>query len=122
MGGSGLGALDGRVKARVGSVVAWATGGAVRRWADFAVAVGATARSGGDIAEGKTMAKLTMDYWRDGVWYVGRLREVPGVFSQGRTLRELETNLRDAYRLVLQDQPTIPHARNVSHRTLAVAV
>jgi predicted RNase H-like HicB family nuclease len=68
------------------------------------------------------MTKLTMDYWRDGVWYVGRLREVPGVFSQGRTLRALEANIRDAYRLVLRDQPAIPRARNSSRRTLAIAV
>jgi predicted RNase H-like HicB family nuclease len=68
------------------------------------------------------MTKLTMDYWRDGVWYVGRLREVPGVFSQGRTLRALEANIRDAYRLVLRDQPAIPRACNASRRTLAIAV
>lgn len=26
---------------------------------------------------------LTIEYWRDGHWHVGQLREVPGVFSQG---------------------------------------
>jgi len=26
-----------------------------------------------------------MEYWKDGKWYVGRLLEVPGVFSQGAT-------------------------------------
>jgi predicted RNase H-like HicB family nuclease len=44
--------------------------------------------------------KFTLEYWKDDDWYVGRLREVPGVFSQGETIRELETNIRDAYRLV----------------------
>lgn len=29
--------------------------------------------------------------------YVGKLKEVPGVFSRGATLDELETNIRDAY-------------------------
>ena len=33
-------------------------------------------------------------------WYVGRLREVPGVMSQGETLADLEENIRDAYRLI----------------------
>lgn len=32
----------------------------------------------------------------DDEWYVGKLKEVPGVFNQGATLDELETNLRDA--------------------------
>ncbi|MGI8741953.1 MAG: hypothetical protein ACR2NN_05180 [Bryobacteraceae bacterium] len=27
----------------------------------------------------------TLEYWRDGDWLVGRLRDVPGVFSQGAT-------------------------------------
>lgn len=49
-------------------------------------------------------ARFTLDYWRDGEWFVGRLREVPGVFSQGETLSALEDNIKDAYRLVMSDQ------------------
>ena len=52
-------------------------------------------------------AVLTLEYWKDDDWYVGRLREVPGVFSQGQTLKELEDNIRDAYKLILEDQPII---------------
>lgn len=52
---------------------------------------------------------FTLEYWRDGEWYVGRLREVPGVFSQGKTLNELEDNIRDAYQLMLDDKlPATP--------------
>jgi len=47
--------------------------------------------------------KFTLEYWRDDGWIVGRLREVPGVFSQGETLRELEENIRDAYALLSRD-------------------
>jgi predicted RNase H-like HicB family nuclease len=47
---------------------------------------------------------FTLDYWPDAGGFVGRLREVPGVFSQGDTLAELEENIRDAYSLVLADQ------------------
>jgi predicted RNase H-like HicB family nuclease len=43
----------------------------------------------------------------DDGWYVGRLREVPGVFSQGETLEELEENIREAYRLMLREQPSV---------------
>ena len=34
--------------------------------------------------------RLRMEYWKDGMWYVGRLPQVPGVFSQAATLEELE--------------------------------
>lgn len=47
---------------------------------------------------------FTLEYWTDEGWYVGRLREVPGVFSQGRSLGELEENIRDAYQLMVEEQ------------------
>ena len=42
---------------------------------------------------------FTLEYWLDDGWYVGRLKEVPGVFSQGETLEELKENIREAYLL-----------------------
>jgi predicted RNase H-like HicB family nuclease len=45
-----------------------------------------------------------LEYWRDDGWYVGRLKEVPGVFSQGESLEELEENVRDAYRLMMENE------------------
>jgi len=56
------------------------------------------------------IARFTLEFWRDEGWFVGRLREGPGVFSQGETLRELEKNIRDAYTLVMKDQAP-PHKR-----------
>ncbi len=53
----------------------------------------------------KTSLKyFTLDYWEDEGWYVGRLREVPGVFSQGRSLEELEENIEDAFLLMIQNE------------------
>jgi predicted RNase H-like HicB family nuclease len=53
--------------------------------------------------------RFTLEYWRDGDWYVGRLVEVPGVFSQGATLEELDENIQEAYELmVAQDRPPAP--------------
>lgn len=46
-------------------------------------------------------SQFTLEFWRDGEWYVGRLLEVPGVFSQGETLDELRENIQDAYELVV---------------------
>ena len=48
--------------------------------------------------------KFTLEYWLDDDWYVGKLKEVPGVFSQGQSLQELEENVRDAYSLMLSEE------------------
>jgi len=57
--------------------------------------------------------KFTLNYWIDDGWYVGKLKEVPGVFSQGETMEELITNIQDAYSLVMEDNPTPPFAGKV---------
>lgn len=53
-------------------------------------------------------AAFELEYWQDGGWYVGKLRGVPGVFSQGETLQELEENIRDAYRMMVADEGQAP--------------
>jgi predicted RNase H-like HicB family nuclease len=51
-------------------------------------------------------AKLNMIYWKSDKFWLGRLVEHPDIMTQGRTLKELEENMRDAYRLmVLEDVP-----------------
>jgi len=47
--------------------------------------------------------RFTLEYWVDDDWYVGKLKEVPGVFSQGESLEELEENIRDAYQLMMEE-------------------
>lgn len=64
------------------------------------------------------VVQFTLEYWEDDDWYVGRLREVPGVFSQGRTLKELEENIRDAYRLMRREQPAV--RRRARSRPIAI--
>ena len=44
--------------------------------------------------------EYTLEYWKDGDWWVGRLMDAPGVFSQGKTLEELEENILDAFRMM----------------------
>lgn len=51
------------------------------------------------------MAKFNLEYWQDDGWLVGRLLEVPGVFSQAETLEELKENIRDAYELMFEPEP-----------------
>ncbi len=48
------------------------------------------------------LRSFTLQFWMEDGWYVGRLKDVPGVFSQGRTVEELEINIRDAYRLMAE--------------------
>ena len=67
--------------------------------------------------------EFTLEYWRDEGWYVGRLREVPGVFSQGKTLKELEENIREAYRLMVEElEPSPPPAERVRSKPLRLDV
>ena len=47
--------------------------------------------------------ELTLQYWLDDGWYVGKLIEAPGVFSQGKTLPELQDNIREVYELMLEE-------------------
>ena len=65
---------------------------------------------------------FTMEYWQDDGWYVGHLKEVPGVFSQGETLEELEENLRDAYELVRSDLGPPPVPAEAHSKPLEVEV
>lgn len=46
---------------------------------------------------------FTLEYWIDDEWYVGKLKEIPGIFSQGETLDELEENIKDAYNLMMSN-------------------
>jgi predicted RNase H-like HicB family nuclease len=49
------------------------------------------------------MKQFTFEYWKDEGWYVGRLKEMLAVMSQGETLEELQAMIRDAYHLMVQD-------------------
>jgi predicted RNase H-like HicB family nuclease len=51
------------------------------------------------------MKMFTLEYWSDDDWFVGRLVEIPGVFSQGETLEELKENVKDAYKMMVESEP-----------------
>jgi predicted RNase H-like HicB family nuclease len=51
-------------------------------------------------------AKMTMIYWKGEKFWLGKLLEHPEIMTQGKTLKELEENIKDAYRLmVMEDVP-----------------
>ena len=66
------------------------------------------------------MATLTLEYWQDDDWFVGRLREVPGCFSQGETLEELEKNIQEVYQLLKMDDD-LPLPKKVMTKPVKVA-
>ena len=63
---------------------------------------------------------FTLEYWIDDEWYVGRLKEVPSVFSQGESLAELEENIRDAYQLMMEGE--ISHQAMVQTKEIGIEV
>ena len=56
------------------------------------------------------MQKLTLIYWQDGDFWLGKLLEHPEIMTQGVTLEELEENIRDAYVLMVMDDVPEQHA------------
>ena len=48
-------------------------------------------------------SKMTMIYWKSDKFWLGKLLEHPEIMTQGKTLRELEENLKDAYLLMAMD-------------------
>jgi predicted RNase H-like HicB family nuclease len=51
--------------------------------------------------ENAMVTELTAVIERHGRWYVAYIPEIPGVNTQGRTLKETRENLRDALELIL---------------------
>lgn len=50
--------------------------------------------------------KLTTVIEKRGHWYIGTVDEMPGVNTQGRTLRELRRNLKEAIQLIQETKVT----------------
>ncbi len=57
---------------------------------------------------------MRMLYWRGEKFWLGKLKEHPEIMTQGRTLKELEENLRDAYEMmVMEDVPVEHHEKAI---------
>ena len=46
--------------------------------------------------------KFTAVYKKTKKWYLGWVEEIPGVNTQGRTLKEAKSNLKEALKLILE--------------------
>jgi len=47
--------------------------------------------------------KMTRIYWKSEQFWLGKLVEHPEIMTQGKTLSELEENLKDAYHIMVMD-------------------
>jgi predicted RNase H-like HicB family nuclease len=53
--------------------------------------------------------QFILEYWIEEGWHVGRLREVPGVQSRGKSLPELVANVKQAYRSLMAGEDPPPN-------------
>jgi len=66
--------------------------------------------------EKKIQKNLTLIYWKGKKFWLGKLAENPEIMSQGRTLKELVENIKDAYyQMTLDEVPA-------NYRTLDISV
>ena len=49
-------------------------------------------------------SKMTLIYWKSKKFWLGKLLEHPEIMTQGRTLEELERNIREAFMLMALDE------------------
>jgi predicted RNase H-like HicB family nuclease len=65
-------------------------------------------------AGASAFGKMTLIYWKRKKFWLGKLLEHPEIMTQGRTLDELERNIREAYMLMaLDDVPQEYRIREV---------
>ena len=50
--------------------------------------------------------KMTLIYWKGDKFWLGKLLEHPEIMTQGKTVKELEQNIKEAYNMMfLEDIP-----------------
>ena len=62
--------------------------------------------------------KLKLVYWKGDKFWVGKLLEYPDIMTQGKTLKELEENMKEAYMLMTMDD--VPKEHKIKELTLSV--
>ncbi len=69
--------------------------------------------------------KFTAVYKKQGKWYLGWVEEIPGVNTQGKTLKETKNNLKEALLLILEANKNIARqqtSKKVIRESMAVSV
>ncbi len=71
------------------------------------------------------VGQFTAVYLKRGRWYVAYVEEIPGVNTQGRTLKEAKRNLREALGMVLAANRTLAHhahSKSAIEEPISIAV
>ena len=68
----------------------------------------------------KIQRQFTAIYKKYGRWYLGWVEEVPGVNTQGKTLKEAKENLKEALELILQANKTVSDKEMSQNRTKVI--
>jgi predicted RNase H-like HicB family nuclease len=61
---------------------------------------------------------IKMVYWQDKDFWLGKLIEYPDIMTQGKTLNELEKNMKDAFLLMTMDD--VPKEHKVKKLALSI--
>lgn len=62
----------------------------------------------------------TLVYWSNEGRYVGKIREMPGIYSEAETLEQLVENLQITYQQLMTNQPEPKQLRNVQTMPIAL--
>ncbi|PIT96699.1 HicB family protein [Candidatus Campbellbacteria bacterium CG10_big_fil_rev_8_21_14_0_10_35_52] len=68
--------------------------------------------------------KFTANYKKTGKWYSAWVEEIPGVNTQGKTLKEAKENLKEALMLVLETNKllTVREGSNVTREDMVITM
>ena len=66
----------------------------------------------------KSSRQFTAVFRKSGKLYLGWIEEIPGVNTQGKTLKETKENLKEALLLILETNRTISSAENYGHNLI----
>jgi len=62
--------------------------------------------------------QMNMIYWKGEKFWVGKLFERPEIMTQGKTLKELEENMKEAYILMTMDD--VPQKHQIKKLALTI--
>ena len=68
--------------------------------------------------------KFTAVYKKSGKWYIGWIEEIPGVNTQGKTIKELKENLADALKLIIETNRLLSRkeSKNTVRESIAITI
>ncbi len=68
--------------------------------------------------------QFTAVYKKSGKWYLGWIEEIPGVNTQGKTLKEAKENLKEALLLIIETNKLLTFSgetKNIVREPIAIS-